>query len=85
MPTERWTTAIVKAGMFVMYERAIILNETMGNVMPIYEYHCEGCDCYKELKQGINDPHAAVCPICSEPLTRKVSRSTFIWPSEGQV
>ena len=40
--------------------------------MPVYEYHCPGCD--RTFEKIINRPQAGMrCPHCGEPAERKVS------------
>lgn len=40
--------------------------------MPIYEYHCEGCDSYFEVLQRVNaDVKDLSCPQCGDKRVEK--------------
>lgn len=40
--------------------------------MPTYDFECEKCAYYTEIKQGIYDPSVYDCPHCEEKSLRKV-------------
>lgn len=51
--------------------------------MPIYEYHCSGCNKDQEIIQKISDPILTVCPACGGQLTKKLSLSAFQLKGSG--
>ena len=40
--------------------------------MPLYDFECEPCAYYAEIKQGPNDPSIIECPLCGEKNLKKV-------------
>jgi len=40
--------------------------------MPTYDFECEKCAYYTEIKQGINDSSTHTCPHCEKPTLVKV-------------
>ena len=40
--------------------------------MPTYDFECESCAYYTEIKQGINDPSTHICPHCGSPTLVKI-------------
>jgi putative FmdB family regulatory protein len=40
--------------------------------MPTYDFECEPCAFYIEIKQGFNDPSTHTCPICGKETLVKV-------------
>jgi len=40
--------------------------------MPTYDFECEKCAYYTEIKQGFEDPSTHTCPHCNEPTLIKV-------------
>jgi len=34
--------------------------------MPLYDYKCESCEQYFELKKSMKDPHPGACPLCND-------------------
>ena len=45
--------------------------------MPIYEYRCKKCGKSVEAIQKVDDPPLATCEVCSGPMEKLVSRSSF--------
>ena len=46
--------------------------------MPIYEYHCDGCDTDFEMMRRISDASLPACPKCgAEDVRKLISLSTF--------
>ena len=40
--------------------------------MPLYDFECEPCAYYTELRQKMNDPSLLKCPICEQETLQKV-------------
>jgi putative FmdB family regulatory protein len=40
--------------------------------MPTYDFECQDCAYYAEIKQGINDPSTLTCPHCEKSTLVKV-------------
>lgn len=40
--------------------------------MPLYDFECEPCAYYTEIRQDINDPDVHICPHCNNTTLRKV-------------
>ena len=40
--------------------------------MPLYDFECEPCCYYTEIKQAHDDPSVLKCPICHETTLNKV-------------
>jgi len=40
--------------------------------MPTYDFECEACAYYTEIRQGFNDPSEHICPHCGKPTLVKV-------------
>lgn len=40
--------------------------------MPTYDFECEPCAFYTEIKQGFNDPSTHACPLCGKETLVKV-------------
>ena len=40
--------------------------------MPTYDFECESCAYYTEIKQGFNDPSTLKCPHCGQNSLVKV-------------
>ena len=40
--------------------------------MPTYDFECEKCAYYTEIKQGFHDPSTHICPHCDKPTLVKV-------------
>ena len=40
--------------------------------MPLYDFECEPCAYYTEIKQGPDDPDKQVCPLCEQKTLKKV-------------
>lgn len=40
--------------------------------MPIYDFECEKCIIYAEIKQSVSDPDVLQCPSCGEKTLKKV-------------
>ena len=51
--------------------------------MPIYEYHCTGCDENFEVTQKINDNPLSVCPKCDGVVEKLISHSSFVLKGSG--
>ena len=56
--------------------------------MALYEYRCGKCKREFELEQRITDQPKRFCPKCDGPVTRLISRSTFVlkgggWPGKS--
>ncbi len=53
--------------------------------MPIYEYVCEKCGKLTDVWQKVNDPPPGQCEACGAvgPLTRRISRTTFVLKGGG--
>ena len=45
--------------------------------MPIYEYHCQGCNKDHEIIQKVSDAPLAICPDCGGKLEKKLSLGGF--------
>lgn len=45
--------------------------------MPIYEYHCQGCQKDHEIIQKVNETVLTICPACGGKLEKKLSLSGF--------
>jgi len=52
--------------------------------MPVYEYHCGGCDEDFEREQRISDDALKTCPLCkSRKVKRLISRTSFVLKGGG--
>ncbi len=52
--------------------------------MPVYEYHCDGCDEDFEREQRISDDPLKICPLCkSRKVKRLISRTSFVLKGGG--
>lgn len=52
--------------------------------MPIYEYHCPGCDnLFEDWCQRIDDNKAKECPVCGKMADRIISHTSFALKGEG--
>ena len=40
--------------------------------MPLYDFECEPCAYYTEIRQGPDDPDKQVCPLCEQQTLKKV-------------
>jgi len=40
--------------------------------MPLYDFECEPCAYYTEIRQGPDDPDKQVCPLCEQETLKKV-------------
>lgn len=40
--------------------------------MPLYDFECEDCIYYTEIRQSMDDPSIHKCPICGKETLRKV-------------
>jgi putative FmdB family regulatory protein len=40
--------------------------------MPLYDFECEPCAYYAEIRQRMNEPSLLECPVCGEQTLRKV-------------
>lgn len=40
--------------------------------MPLYDFECEPCAYYTEVRQGPDDPDKQVCPLCEQETLKKV-------------
>ena len=40
--------------------------------MPLYDFECEPCAYYTEIRQGFEDPSTLECPVCSQQTLKKV-------------
>lgn len=40
--------------------------------MPTYDFECEPCAYYTEIKQGPSEPSVKTCPLCKEETLKKV-------------
>lgn len=55
--------------------------------MPIYEYQassskcCEHCRDAFDIMQKIADPPLVICPVCHNPVRRKISRPNLARPT----
>ena len=45
--------------------------------MPIYEYSCNQCGTFEKM-QRFSEEALTVCPVCSEPVKRLISRNVGI-------
>lgn len=45
--------------------------------MPIYEYHCHGCQKSHEIIQKFSDAPLTICPACGGRLEKLLSLSGF--------
>ena len=43
-----------------------------GVKMPLYDFECEPCAYYTEIRQTMDDPSLLECPICGEQTLKKV-------------
>jgi putative FmdB family regulatory protein len=50
----------------------IIKKLRKGIKMPLYDFECEPCAYYSEIRQRMRDPSILECPICGEQTLRKV-------------
>jgi len=52
--------------------------------MPIYEYHCNGCNRDFEVEKRMSDPSEQVCPLCGSGEThRLISHTSFVLKGSG--
>lgn len=40
--------------------------------MPLYDFECEPCAYYTEIRQGPDDPDTHACPLCEKQTLKKV-------------
>ena len=40
--------------------------------MPLYDFECEPCAYYTEIRQGPDDPDTQACPLCEQQTLKKV-------------
>lgn len=40
--------------------------------MPLYDFECEPCAYYTEIRQGMGDPSVHDCPVCGQNTLKKV-------------
>ena len=40
--------------------------------MPLYDFECEPCAYYTEIRQGPDDPDTKECPLCEQQTLKKV-------------
>lgn len=40
--------------------------------MPLYDFECEPCVYYTEIRQGVDEPSVHTCPLCGEMTLKKV-------------
>jgi len=40
--------------------------------MPLYDFECEPCAYYTEIRQGPEDPDTHPCPLCEQETLKKV-------------
>jgi putative FmdB family regulatory protein len=40
--------------------------------MPLYDFECEPCAYYTEIRQGPDDPDTQACPLCERQTLKKV-------------
>jgi putative FmdB family regulatory protein len=45
--------------------------------MPVYEYQCNACQSYFEIRQKMSDPPEKECPNCGGELTKLISAAAF--------
>ena len=50
--------------------------------MPIYEYHCEHCGDFEEMRR-ITDPPLTRCPRCNRKVQRLISQTSFQLKGSG--
>lgn len=58
-----------------------IFNGDFG--MPIYEYHCKGCNKDFEVLQKITEKPMAKCPDCGKRVKRILSQTSFTLKGGG--
>lgn len=51
--------------------------------MPLYEYYCQACEVSHEVRHSIHQTDPAVCPDCSQPMTREITVPLMIISKEG--
>lgn len=51
--------------------------------MPIYEYHCDGCNSDFEITQKFSDAPLTSCPRCSGKVHKLISQSSFVLKGSG--
>ena len=52
--------------------------------MPIYEYHCDACDCdFEEWHRHADDIQSVSCPKCKKGAHRVISNTTFVLKGSG--
>ena len=40
--------------------------------MPLYDFECEPCAYYTEIRQGFEDPSTLECPVCGQQTLKKI-------------
>ena len=40
--------------------------------MPLYDFDCEPCIYYAEIRQSVDAPDTLTCPLCNKPTLKKV-------------
>lgn len=40
--------------------------------MPLYDFECEPCVYYTEIRQGVDEPSVHTCPFCKQETLKKV-------------
>lgn len=53
--------------------------------MPTYDFECEPCAYYTEIKQRPSDPSTHICPLCEEETLKKVFISPPYMSVRGDV
>ena len=51
--------------------------------MPIYEYECTACPQVIEVMQKFSDAPLERCPVCSTPVHKIMSRTSFALKGKG--
>ena len=51
--------------------------------MPVYEYHCEGCDCRFEKFREVNQRAACRCPKCGKLARKTILPVGIIFKGSG--
>ena len=40
--------------------------------MPLYDFECEPCAYYTEIRQGMSEPSLLKCPVCGQKTLKKI-------------
>jgi len=51
--------------------------------MPIYEYQCKTCKRTQEMFLNVSNKIEVICSNCVKPMTKIISKSTFILKGTG--